>query len=512
MPFVQMENVSHFLRACEAPPLNMPAHDRFLTVDLFEAKDPAQVLQCLSAFSRVANNVNPSRFPSTLGPRKTTPMSPSHTGGPRSSNTSPYVTSASFARPLSTARPLSPMKTGDSTTSSNAGSSRNPKSPVSTWSKKGDEGMTTPAWNILQYGYMGGASQSNQGISFGGRRQITSAGSDVPNGADKERRRKEQADEEERRRHAADEAQRKQQADRVADEERERLNEEKRWEDETRRQRDLDRNRLAEQKRQWEEEERKWKAEEAARQTEQAHIDKVLSNTSLQRPRGLSDARLNGQFLSQYQAEQKVKGTDQVSNTPESRRVQDLERQLEEAKERERRYQSERAERVQADSTPSQSIPQPTTEEPEPIPPSPKDSHASWSHDDKPEIAQVSQRHTPMGVGSTRPLPVPTKSAQNIREVTPTTPVSDARRYDDHTKAQSSVDQYLAQDDSQPLANDRASDTTASPQVTKTSTPSKSLLEREMERERERQREWEAEQTTRTRPATRLMGPRPRPT
>src|SRR3954468_10327603 len=81
MPFIQMENISHFLRACEQPPLNMPAHDRFLTVDLYESKDPAQVLQCLSAFSRVANSVNPSNFPSTIGPKRTgNPTSPSNTG------------------------------------------------------------------------------------------------------------------------------------------------------------------------------------------------------------------------------------------------------------------------------------------------------------------------------------------------------------------------------------------------------------------------------------------------
>jgi hypothetical protein len=70
MPFIQMENISHFLKACEMPPLNMHAHDRFLTVDLFEAKDPAQVLQCIGAFSRQAHAANPSKFTSTIGPKK----------------------------------------------------------------------------------------------------------------------------------------------------------------------------------------------------------------------------------------------------------------------------------------------------------------------------------------------------------------------------------------------------------------------------------------------------------
>ncbi|KAF2813719.1 uncharacterized protein BDZ99DRAFT_495359 [Mytilinidion resinicola] len=76
MPFIQMENISHFLRACEMAPLNMP-------VDLYESKDPAQVLQCLRAFSRVANSVNPSNFPNTIGPRHGDPgaLSPTTTGG-----------------------------------------------------------------------------------------------------------------------------------------------------------------------------------------------------------------------------------------------------------------------------------------------------------------------------------------------------------------------------------------------------------------------------------------------
>src|SRR3954464_4888420 len=68
MPFVQMENISHFLRACQMPPLNLPPHDVFLTVDLYEAKDPAQVTQCIGAFSRVANKAEPSQFRTVIGP------------------------------------------------------------------------------------------------------------------------------------------------------------------------------------------------------------------------------------------------------------------------------------------------------------------------------------------------------------------------------------------------------------------------------------------------------------
>src|ERR1700761_2668003 len=119
MPFIQMENISHFLRACEGPPFNLPSHDRFLTVDLYESKDPAQVLQCLGAFSRVANQTNPARFPTTLGPKRAGVMSPNMTGdsngvGGRYSPTRNGNPSASMP---SAARALSPALTGGSNAS-----------------------------------------------------------------------------------------------------------------------------------------------------------------------------------------------------------------------------------------------------------------------------------------------------------------------------------------------------------------------------------------------------------
>ncbi|KAI5784435.1 hypothetical protein FPQ18DRAFT_309838 [Pyronema domesticum] len=136
MPFVQMENIASFLNAITNPPVSLAPHDRFLTVDLFEKKDPAQVLQCLSSFSRVAHNLNPSAFPDTVGG-------------------------------LKAAVPAPPVPAGEKKTLA--------KPTVSTWSNKDEQGKTAPAWNVAQYGYMGGASQGNQGVMFGGRRQITTA-------------------------------------------------------------------------------------------------------------------------------------------------------------------------------------------------------------------------------------------------------------------------------------------------------------------------------------------------
>ncbi|KAF8243176.1 hypothetical protein K440DRAFT_78527 [Wilcoxina mikolae CBS 423.85] len=137
MPFVQMENISHFLSTITSPPVSLPPHDRFLTVDLYEKKDPAQVLQCLGAFSRVAHNINPKAFPDTVGGLKSATTT---TTGPPPTGPKPEK-----------------------------------KVAVSAWTKREEEGVTAPAWNVVQYGYMGGASQGNQGIMFGGRRQITAS-------------------------------------------------------------------------------------------------------------------------------------------------------------------------------------------------------------------------------------------------------------------------------------------------------------------------------------------------
>lgn len=67
MPFVQMENISFFLKTCEAIGV---AHDEiFQTVDLFERKDPYQIIVTLISFSRRAHEVNSSAFPVVIGPK-----------------------------------------------------------------------------------------------------------------------------------------------------------------------------------------------------------------------------------------------------------------------------------------------------------------------------------------------------------------------------------------------------------------------------------------------------------
>lgn len=556
MPFIQMENISHFLRACEQPPLNMPSHDRFLTVDLFEAKDPAQVLQCLCAFSRVANSVSPSKFPTAVGSKRGGggPMSPSspapgaYGGGAslaspaygrnRGPSTASSASGSTTFNPLSrppAERTLSPALTGGSNASMTSnGIPKSPPSGVSSWSKKTDEGNTAPAWNIHQYGYMGGASQGNQGISFGGRRQITSAGPHVPNLAEKERKRREREAEEERLRVLAEEAEHKRRVEREAEEERERIEEEQRWEEETRKQREAKQARLEQQKREWEEQERQWKLEEEQRQREEREAEERAQKDA-RRKRAGSDAKLKGQYLSQYQAEQvsKPRSRRNSQNDPdynaERDRVRELERQLEEAKERERQYQLERDERLRDDERRkirsrsksrtrerSQSRPRPP-----PRAPSPQDSQVSWANAD--ERDYLRQQWTDTQRQPARPLPEPTPPSLPTRPLPepaapslPTRPLPEpaARPLPEpaaYVNKTSRTDRYMASNPP-PLAakptshfapeltstSERAAeDARRAASQTKTkqmSMASKSLLEREMERERERQKEWEEAQ------------------
>ncbi|ORZ27279.1 calponin homology domain-containing protein [Lobosporangium transversale] len=52
MPFVQMENISKFLEGCVR--LGCPKHDLFQTIDLYENKNPGQVVDAIWSLSRHA--------------------------------------------------------------------------------------------------------------------------------------------------------------------------------------------------------------------------------------------------------------------------------------------------------------------------------------------------------------------------------------------------------------------------------------------------------------------------
>nr|KAK5441733.1 calponin [Exophiala xenobiotica] len=523
MPFVQMENISHFLRACELPPLNLPSHDRFLTVDLYDHKDPTQVIQCIAAFSRAANAINPSSFPTTLGAKsKGSAMSPQGTGssGPRSPA---YTTTTARPRGTSNAAAESPSHTFNplnkgaysgrisptKTTLGRGGLATG--GPVSSWSSKTDEGKTAPAWNIHQYGYMGGASQGNQGVAFGARRQITSPAPNVPSAAEKEKRLKEEV---ERKRREAEEYERHQQAQRAAQEEQARLEEERKWAEETRRLREQElEDQMAQERQRLQEEERLRKEEQRRRErtyelerereaADQAERE-ARSAAERSRQRANSDARLNGQFLSQYQADQSRANAAAAQKqhiiqqeSTESRRIADLERQLEELKAQQHHHPVQPAPALRSN--------------PEPAPPAlPSRSNVDqtnhqddWDESERDYLRREWQHAQDL---DDQLPPKPARPGPASATTSTTRPLPDPMTYAPGTNR---TDRYLASNAAPP----QPQATSHRPQDYSTTTEgdlenqrrlqsqartkaggsaSKSLLEREMERERERQREWE---------------------
>ena len=500
------------------PPLNLPPHDVFLTVDLYEAKDPAQVLQCLAAFSRRANALEPSKFPRAVGPQsKRNVISPNATG---SSSGGYTPRSARSSSNVGDTKPSFPARTGSPT---------KPSGSYSTWAKKGDEQVTTPAWNIHQYGYMGGASQGNQGIAFGARRQITTPGPPVPSLAEKEKRKREEEDRIRQENAEREEAQRARQQQIEEEEARAKAEEKRRWEEETARVREQERIKMEAERKLWDEEKRRWEEEEARHAAEEKDAENRLEEERQHR-RSQNDTRLNGQFLSQYQASQTSNassGVRSVEETPESRRIKELERELQQAKDRERQYETERQE-LQS--------PKPTDEplsrsRPRPVPPKPSYSLSSleqerlllrseWQNNQEmpatsEEPDAVEEQAPPP---APRPLPEPKPSSLSAQPTLPPRelpqpprPLPDPVAYNASRNRQSRVDNFLSSNPAPAPAapaahrpqdytstaevDEENSRRVASQQKTKAGGwASKSLLEREMERERARQQEWEENQ------------------
>jgi hypothetical protein len=498
-----MENISHFLRACQNPPLGLQAHDTFLTVDLYEKKDPAQVLQCIGAFSRKASTVHPSMFPTAIGGKKGGGLSPQLTG--TSSNGGRQTRGDSNA---SDSNPHGAPNHGR-TSPSKLGTT----SPASSWAKKSDIGTAQPAWNIAQYGWTGGASQGNQGITFGSRRQLTTPGPHVPSLAEKERKRREAEAEAERLRVQADEAEQKRRVEREAEEERAQAEEARRWEEEAKRQREKERLIAEEERRKWQEDEKRWKMEEEARLKEEKELEARLEKDRVAK-RAVGDARLHGQFLSQYQAEQRPKiPAEDPERVKESERVKELERQLEEAKKREAEYERERL-RLQAQAS-KPALPQKAN--PTPALPARLPEEDSWQESERDYLRKEWSSHqpttaAPISKEEPRPLPIPQPKAALPDSPTPSPhpsplpsrPLPHPQTYTPRTAA--FLTRNPAPNPSQPkthipdtFAHSTGAEVDAenarrlqSQTATKAGGwASKSLLEREMEMERQRQREWE---------------------
>lgn len=67
MPFVQMENITFFMKLCEL--IGLPQDEIFQTVDLYDRRDPYQVVIAITSFSRYAHKIDPSKFPEIIGPQ-----------------------------------------------------------------------------------------------------------------------------------------------------------------------------------------------------------------------------------------------------------------------------------------------------------------------------------------------------------------------------------------------------------------------------------------------------------
>ena len=531
----------------------MPSHDRFLTVDLYDGKDPAQVIQCLGAFSRAAHALNPTRFPTVIRPKRGGP-SPTRSTAEGSSPTTltpsrpargfNYATPASkgSATPASqtmspgSARMVSPTSTGSKTPDSAAGLG----SSVSSWSRKADMGATAPAWNIHQYGYMGGASQGNQGVVFGAPRQITSPAAPVPSVAEKQARMRQQeleAEQESQRRQeeAEKEAQRRREEEErlvqerkaqiEAEEEQAKLEEERLVEEEThkakqREKEDAERQRLEMEK----EREELRKARE--REREAVERDKEERRQYELRRREEEDHARRDADSARASSMRTVTSTASKTST-ESDRIRDLERQLAEAKERERQYMQQRMDQPQRQ----------TSAIPERGEPSYDDSFTAGD-DEQPISGGATQQRLlsagirplpdappkpaiapkPRGTPFSRPVkPLDAPQAES-QPLPPPGATADPPSNDTEPSQISSIDPaHVKRTDLSPVwsssptasisasrVSEETTTTSASDQASENSsrTPTqqrkkadgwgnKSLLQREMERERERQREWE---------------------
>ncbi|KAK5582257.1 hypothetical protein RB653_003840 [Dictyostelium firmibasis] len=69
-PFIQMENINSFLNLCKAQ--GVATTDLFMTVDLFEAKNPNQVIQGLQALKRITTGGKPTTTAKSSAPTSAT--------------------------------------------------------------------------------------------------------------------------------------------------------------------------------------------------------------------------------------------------------------------------------------------------------------------------------------------------------------------------------------------------------------------------------------------------------
>ncbi|RPA87991.1 hypothetical protein BJ508DRAFT_409912 [Ascobolus immersus RN42] len=316
MPFVQMENIALFLTAVSQPPISLPPPDLFLTVDLFEKKDPAQVLQTLNAFSRVAYRLKPHVYKSPIGG----PIGNLRSGA---ASPPPVGRSNTFSPTSPTRAPFPPQPVQRSETASSIENARFGKAK-----------NVAPAWNVAQYGGPVAASQGLMGVSFGGIRQITSPGPAISSSREKDTRRRKE-EEEERYRKAEEEMRKREEAQNRAQEE---AFERRRLEEEQHRLQREEDDRLAREER------RLAQLQEEARREEERvrelRRQKQLEEEAAEQVRREREERMR--FEDTRGTRSREEEDYQATRESERLRIRELERELQKAREREQRYEQER--------------------------------------------------------------------------------------------------------------------------------------------------------------------------
>lgn len=351
---------------------------------------------------------------------------------------------------------------------------------------------------------MGGASQGREGVVMGGRRQITSAGPYVPTLREKEDRRKQEVEEAEARRSSqeADEEREKQrQEEELWLRKEEELRKHKKLEEEAAEQARKDREarereRITHERRELQEKERMVREAEERQRREDAENRSRFEEEHRQQDRHEYD-KFTRETTQNLTARSK-------GESGESERIRDLERQLEEARARERQTLLQKQRDAMRTPSPHAKVPSREIEN-EAVDNERELLRKAWSDNNS---------------SSTRPLPNPSSNSRPVPQPPSSKPVFSTlaaqrqREMQDEDDTEHTLAQETTTLEAAPPATPPRGQAGGSPlsgtrwgsrwsgqsrigsvlQKSGSSAGTSSIVQREMEQERQRQREWEATQ------------------
>eukprot|EP01105_Mastigella_eilhardi_P013399 TRINITY_DN3054_c0_g1_i1.p1 TRINITY_DN3054_c0_g1~~TRINITY_DN3054_c0_g1_i1.p1 ORF type:complete len:253 (-),score=36.69 TRINITY_DN3054_c0_g1_i1:88-768(-) len=121
--FPMMENIESFLNACRQA--GIPNPDLFMTVDLYEAKNMNQVLQCLASLRRIMTGVKSGAAPSPVNVMESAPApARSSPSMPPRTSTAPSIPprNSSPSQPARNISPSQPARSSPATQPARGGS------------------------------------------------------------------------------------------------------------------------------------------------------------------------------------------------------------------------------------------------------------------------------------------------------------------------------------------------------------------------------------------------------